>query len=188
MLSRQLRATGPHRSIAPIASPPLPSTIGGVNSSRDTKRTYGAASALGSIVLALSLFPVGALSTPASAATTTAPTAIAAVVTEMNILNERAATDPTLDLSKLNKMYKQLWTKAKSKGVSLSIPQPRDTAQARRAARFATYAQILNLSYRGTSYCVVADKFITQTAPIDNAWHQSLVPGACSKYFKVVIL
>jgi hypothetical protein len=122
------------------------------------------------------------------ASKTPAPAAVANFVEELNRLNERAATDSSLDLVTVNNLYSKLWKKAASTSVLLSIPQKSDTPSTRRAAKFPTYAAILSVKHRGVSYCVVADKYVaTEKAPA-KPWTQSLLRGSCSKYFKVVTL
>ncbi len=122
------------------------------------------------------------------ASQTPAPAAVAAFVEDLNRLNQRVATDSSLDLVAANALYSNLWKKAAGKSISLSVPQKRDSASARRAAKFPTYAAVLSLRYRGVSYCVVADRFIaTERAPY-TSWTQSLLRGSCSTYFKLVTL
>jgi hypothetical protein len=119
---------------------------------------------------------------------TAAPAALAGFLEDLNSLNERVATDGSLNLVTANELYRKLWKKASGASITLSVPQQRDTASSRRAAKFPTYAAVLSVKHRGISYCVVADRFITTEPAPRNAWSQSLLRGSCSKYFKLVTL
>lgn len=117
---------------------------------------------------------------------TPAPAAVSAFLNELNRLNQRVATDSSLDLVAANGLYGKLWKKAAGDSIVLSVPQKSSSASARRAAKFPTYASVLSLKHRGVSYCVVSDRFIaTERAPY-TSWSQSLLRGSCSKYFKLV--
>ena len=119
---------------------------------------------------------------------TSGPADVTTFLKELNKVNQRVATDETLDLVTANSLYRNLWSKANKRSITLSIPQKSKTTSSKRVAKFPTYAAILSVKHRKISYCVVADRFIASATTPAVAWSQSLLRGSCTKYFKVVII